>query len=146
MLFLLFTVNDLKSQNIQEVLNDPVLFDTERWPARKNINQADIGKSKKYYNTAVELYKNKKDYAQSFLYFVRAIQLYPDVAYYYEFGNNLMDLKEYSSAKKAFIISLTGLDKTDLSAYNIACIDSLMQNYVDSKHYLELAISEDHRR
>ncbi len=101
-----------------------------------NTNKAD-----KIFLQAIETFRNKKDAAASLKHFKASILLVPQAKTYYEFGNALMDVKQYSKAIAAYnIAEALGYKPLSKLFYNTACAYSLEDNEDSAYHYLVAAI------
>ncbi|WP_346316057.1 hypothetical protein [Chitinophaga sp. YIM B06452] len=102
----------------------------------KSTNQAD-----KIFLQAIETFRNKKDAAASLKHFKASILLAPQAKTYYEFGNALLDVKQYKSAIAAYnIAEALGYKPLSKLFYNTACAYSLEDNEDSAYHYLVAAI------
>lgn len=74
--------------------------------------------------------------------FENAVKLYPTASVYYNYGNSLANAKLFQEAKNAYLLSIElGYPQVYYSYYNIACMESLMQNRTESLEYIEKAIN-----
>lgn len=112
---------------------------------KESVSENSKEASQKLFDQAMKQkkYRQNEKAAQNF---VTAIENYPTPEYYYEYGNALLNLKNYDEAKQAYRLSIyLNYDKKDLSYYNIACAESLSYNKGPALEYIELAIKHGYK-
>ena len=93
------------------------------------------------FRQAIDVYRNKKDFAGAQTLFVKSILLYPTAKAYYELGNASMDAKDYQKARSAFKVGeQLGFEPLSKLLYNTACAWSLSHQPDSALTYLEYAM------
>lgn len=90
---------------------------------------------------AIDEYRNNKSAQKALPLFTQSLVKNPEAKTYYEYGNALLDTRDYPKALQAYQMA-EKLDYSPLSKlmYNMACAYSLSQDAENSLKYLELAI------
>jgi hypothetical protein len=95
----------------------------------------------KLFLEGIDLYRNKKNPANSIDLFKKSILLKPQAKTYYELGNALFDVKKLPEAIKSYgIAELLDYKPLHKVLYNTACAYSLLNDASSSKYYLISAI------
>lgn len=97
--------------------------------------------SRKIFLNAIDVYRNKKSPDKAIAEFKKAIVMCPDAKSYYELGNALMDIKNYSEAISSYHMA-EKMDYNPISKvlYNLACAYSLSENGDEALKYVRLCI------
>lgn len=118
------------------------LFNADKAMAfAENVTEEDKMAAKQSFLKAIDAFRNNKSPEKAVPLFKESLLKNPDSKTYYEYGNALLELKEYPNAISALHMA-EKLDYSPLSKvlYNLACAYSLSQDSVNSLKYLELAI------
>ncbi|MCG9909937.1 MAG: tetratricopeptide repeat protein [Flavobacteriales bacterium] len=124
------------------LLNESELFDFDKVTAfTAKVSDDSLQSAKHTFLGAIDAYRNQNSPESAIPLFTKSLQVYPQAKTYYEYGNALLDMKEYPKAISAYHMA-EKLDYSPLSKvlYNLACAYSLSENEEQSLKYLELAI------
>lgn len=118
------------------------LFNFEKATAYiPSVSDDNKKEGKQLFLKAIDQYRNKKKIGESIPLFTQSLLKNPDPKTYYEYGNALLETKDFPKAISAYHMA-EKLDYSPLSKvlYNLACAYSLSEDEDNSLKYLELAI------
>ena len=125
-----------------DALAETDLFDFDKVSAfSASLSDADRKEAKQSFLKAIDEYRNKNSAAKALPLFTRSLLKNPDAKTYYEYGNALLDTRDYPKAISAYHMA-EKLDYSPLSKllYNLACAYSLSADGDNALKYMELAI------
>jgi tetratricopeptide (TPR) repeat protein len=109
-------------------------------PEKTQIARTNKNQSIEMINRAIE-YKKKKEYQKAVDEIEQSLVIYCDSYSFYEYGNALMNLKDYENALKAYKVADDNyFENQHYLDYNIACVYSKLKKVSESYKYLKLAI------
>lgn len=118
------------------------LFNVEKVTAfAGSLSDGDKKEAKKSFLNAIDVYRNKKSAEKALPLFTESLLKNPDAKTYYEYGNALLDTKDYPKSISAYHMA-EQLNYSPLSKlmYNLACAYSLSKDEENALKYMELAI------
>lgn len=125
-----------------DVLAEADLFNFEKVTAfSASLPEANRKDAKQSFLKAIDEYRNKKSAAKALPLFTQSLLKNPDAKTYYEYGNALLDTRDYPKAISAYHMA-EKLDYSPLSKlmYNLACAYSLSKDGDNALKYMELAV------